>query len=441
MSTLEAFPYFEFQVGKAGQVVDAAERARALAFFGSGAVSDLLVMSHGWNNDMAEARVLYQQLLKAMRALIDGGKSPLGPRTLGVLGILWPSKKFADEALIPGQAAAADNSEMVEALARQLHAMAGGFDHPAADSRLQQAEALLPRLAGDPAAQREFVDLVRGLLQGPPADDEGSPDAYLDTDGADLLQALQGPVMPPAVVGAGAGGALSLDSGSSGSAAGIGSFFSGIASAVSNLLNLTTYYQMKDRAGLLGRGSVHALVREIAASAQAPRVHLAGHSFGARLVSAVALGPEDQVAPLKLGSMTLLQAAFSHNGFAAGNDKYPRGYFRAVVDAPQRLSGPLLVSHTSHDLAVGLAYPLASRLAGQNAAGIGAADDPFGGLGRNGAQGTPEALAQDFGRVGASYAFQPAKVYNMNAEELIMDHGDIVHAEVAYALLAAVSAS
>ena len=108
MNTIEGFPYFEFEVGKDGQVIDPAARAEALAYFGSGKASDLLVISHGWNNDMAEARDLYQPL--------HGRTAPAGGRTgrrhclaaaWAVLGVLWPSKKFAEKDLIPGQAAAA----------------------------------------------------------------------------------------------------------------------------------------------------------------------------------------------------------------------------------------------------------------------------------------------------------------------------------------------
>jgi len=38
-----------------------------------------------------------------------------------------------------------------------------------------------------------------------------------------------------------------------GGAAGIGQFFTGIKSGALNLLNLTTYYQMKERAGFGGK--------------------------------------------------------------------------------------------------------------------------------------------------------------------------------------------
>lgn len=61
------------------------------------------------------------------------------------------------------------------------------------------------------------------------------------------------------------------------------------------------------------------------------RIHLGGHSFGARLVTAAAAN----AATNKLHRMSLLQAAFSHNGFS----KAMNGFFRSVVDKA-RISGP-----------------------------------------------------------------------------------------------------
>ena len=44
------------------------------------------------------------------------------------------------------------------------------------------------------------------------------------------------------------------------------------------------------------------------------------------------------------------------------------------------------MTHTHNDKAVGIAYPLASRFSGDQAAALGDKNDKFGGLGRNGAQ-------------------------------------------------------
>ena len=78
------------------------------------------------------------------------------------------------------------------------------------------------------------------------------------------------------------------------------------------------------------------------------------------------------------------------------------------------------MTHSRNDRAVGVAYPLASRIAGQDAAGLGDENDQFGGLGRNGAQHTPERVVGTLQPVGSSYTFEPGKIYNLNADAIIV---------------------
>ena len=443
MNTVEGFPYIEFEVGKDGQILKPASRAEALTSFGGGQVSDVLFIAHGWNNDMAEARDLYRRFLAELRKLTDAQTPTLNGRKLGVLAVLWPSKKFAEKELIPGQAASLSQGPMVGALAAQLELLKGGFDHPLSDAMLEKAKALLPKLPNSQKAQIEFVQLVRGLLVRPPGNDEGNAAQFMKRNELDLLQRLSQPLLANAPKLNDQGHATNVGGAKapSGNAAGIGNFFSGIFSGVSNLLNLTTYYQMKDRAGVLGRGPVASLVADIAKQPNAARIHLVGHSFGARLVTSVASTVGSAGAPA-VASMTLLQAAFSHNGFApeSPKDKIREGLFRNVV-TEKRVAGPVLVTHTEKDWAVGVAYPLASRVAGQEASAIGDAGDRFGGLGRNGPVRTPESVPQVLGKVGTSYAFKLGALYGMDANKLITSHGDIVHPETAYAFLCAMTGS
>jgi hypothetical protein len=211
--------------------------------------------------------------------------------------------------------------------------------------------------------------------------------------------------------------------------------FSGVTAAASNLLNLTTFYQMKERAGMIGRTAVSDLVKAVVARSPDIKLHVVGHSFGARLVTSLVLGKEG-AQPQQFASMALLQAAFSHNGFA---DKFTTvGFFRNVI-AEHRVAGPVLATCTANDKAVGLAYPLASLIAGQNASAFGGPTDPFGGLGRNGAQNTTEAVAGELLPVGSAYDFKSGSIFNLNADKVISGHSDICKPEVAYALLKSVA--
>lgn len=168
-------------------------------------------------------------------------------------------------------------------------------------------------------------------------------------------------------------------------------------------------------------------------------IHLVGHSFGGRLVTAVAAGPDDD-SPSKVASMSLLQAAYSHYGLAKNWDGEKDGAFRRVI-TKAAVSGPIIVTCTANDRAVGLAYPIASLIAQQVANRLGDENDKFGGMGRNGAQKTPEAINQKLLAVGESYVLLPYHVHNLKTSDLIKDHGDVANPEVVYAVLSAMAAS
>ena len=138
---------------------------------------------------------------------------------------------------------------------------------------------------------------------------------------------------------------------------------------------------MKKRAGVVGEALTKNVLSKLVLQ-QPIRLHLVGHSFGARLVSAAAnkLAP---VSKLEFFSLTLLQGAFSHNGFAKEIKPGLAGAFPDVVGKP---TGPICVTHTHNDLACTLAYALASRLSRDIAKSIGDANDEFGAMGANGPQ-------------------------------------------------------
>ena len=210
-----------------------------------------------------------------------------------------------------------------------------------------------------------------------------------------------------------------------------------LQTAVTNLLNLTTYFEMKQRAGTVAKNGVAPMVDALAD--QVERIHLVGHSFGGRLVTATAANSRTN----KIHSMSLLQAAFSHNGFSASE----HGFFRPVVST-MRVKGPILVTHTKNDKAVGLAYPAASRLNHDTASGFGDADDKFGGIGSNGAlhmeDGEISAAATELLAVGGAYTLEAGRIHNLKADAFIRDpkggdaHGFVWVPEVAWAVSRAI---
>ncbi|HEY3441776.1 MAG TPA: hypothetical protein VGK29_13515 [Paludibaculum sp.] len=186
-----------------------------------------------------------------------------------------------------------------------------------------------------------------------------------------------------------------------------------------------SYYHMKTRAGAVGAIGLAPCLQTLHHRQPNLRLHLAGHSFGARLVTAAV----SALPPGIVRSLTLIQAAFSQFAFE------PTGAFYNVLD-PRRVTGPILVTHSSHDKAVGFAYPVASRLAHQNASALGDKSDPYGGLGRNGAPHAPTVPLADLVQLRAHLA---APILNLESSAIIGSHTDINHPAVADAIRAAMN--
>jgi hypothetical protein len=438
------FPYAEVEFDRDGALADAAQLAEMEALLRASQVTDVLVLAHGWNSDIQRARNLYRALTDNIAAVRPSVPAAAG-RTLAVIGVLWPSIRWADDDEIAGGAAAAG----------QPPSLAGRIDEAVADRVVaDRLKALVPELETSADARSAYLDVLRGLL---PAsfDDEPLPLTLLAGDPEDAFAAAGGPDTQLFEGSVGAGGAAAAGPGGFGGAAGaVGAVGAGAAQpataggavglfverarfllAARNLLNVTTFYTMKERAGAVGTAGVARLLDAVAGVAPQARRHLAGHSFGARVVAAAATRHRP------IHSLTLLQGAFSHHGFGQGfHGAGSRGAFRAVLD-PGRLAGPLVVTHTANDRAVGLAYAIASRLARQAGAGVGGPDDLYGGLGCNGALKTPEAVhpPTDLLEVGEAYPFLAGRVHNLRADRFIRSHSDVTNRQVAHALLRAVT--
>lgn len=423
------FDCYEVEFDKNGAVYQRTQAQTLLDGLKKTQPTDLIVWSHGWNNGMQEARDRYKTWLENAKRLIDAGSVALPGRKLAFLGILWPSKKFADDDDKPaGGAASFGSAGEGEQLQKRIRDLADAFP-PDKHATIEDLALLVPEIDKAKEKRDLFVKKLRTLLSN--GQDDGGGDttkAFFDLPPNEVLERLapeeddDAPVAPQ------------------GGAVGLRDFFSGAIEAAHNALNLATYYEMKARAGLVGAKGLNSVLREVRAANPDLRLHLVGHSFGGRVVAAAADGP-DHASDLKFASMTLLQAAFSHHSFASPSGNRPLGFFRAVVDG-KRVQGPILITHTKSDKPVGITYPLASRLARQNASGIGGRSDPYGGIGSNGAvQDANEVVELDLLAVGMPYAFHCGKINNLNADKFIKGHGDVTGKEVVYATLMAIAAT
>jgi hypothetical protein len=116
-------------------------------------------------------------------------------------------------------------------------------------------------------------------------------------------------------------------------------------------IHALSFWVMKRRAGEVGerfgRERVAPLWHTLS---RPPRLHLVGHSFGAKLVTSMTLGG------VRPSSVTLLLAAFSAFAFAPKVPGFNRPGFYYPVLAEQRVDGPIVVLRSDHDMALGTFY-------------------------------------------------------------------------------------
>lgn len=372
--------------------------------------TDLFVISHGWNNDMEQSRAMYERVFGQVRkALEDGMVAGLKDRRFALAGIFWPSMKFAEGDLIPGGAASTGDQLAVEveeaaaiadrADAARLKAIAEGLRKPSSRAKAMRALRKLvvsvstekgdPEISAEELAElgdQAFLRLLTGRAAPAPMDDEV------------------------------------------GGVAGFGDAFSGFNDGARSALGFWTFWTMKKRGGEIGAKGLAPVLGRVREAGKNVRIHLVGHSFGARLVTAAT--DAGSFAP---STMTLIQAAFSHNAFS------PKGAFRKVVTG-KKVRGPILITHSTKDTPLSYAYPIAVRLSFDSTSTLGTKHDKYGGLGRNGAQKTEEAAELALHGPPKAYSFPPpSRIFNLLGDSVILGHSDIAKAEIAYAMLSAVA--
>jgi hypothetical protein len=226
-------------------------------------------------------------------------------------------------------------------------------------------------------------------------------------------------------------------------AGGLGDITGRLWNGAKEALRQVSYWMMKRRAGTIGQVAMGPFLGDLHGRASGLRVHLVGHSFGARLVSFSLAGLPAAVPTSPVHSLTLLEGAFSHFAFA---DRLPFDPARggALSGMAARVSGPLLACYSSHDHAVGLFYPLASMASGQDAAGLDEqVQSRWGGIGHDGAQGVAASAVTLQPRSG-TYSFAAGRFTNIDSSAIVCHgdspsgaHGDIFHPELAWAMLTA----
>ncbi|HEV2922231.1 MAG TPA: serine-threonine protein kinase [Actinomycetota bacterium] len=424
-------PHWEVGFDERGNP-DQGEAAALLAELPGKDLTDLLVFSHGWNSDRRQARRLYQRYFQQVPVLLERAGSPA---RVGTLGVVWPSKRWADEPEPTGELGGGGAAGLADGaapapppadpdLVEDLKDVFPGDDQRRA---LDELARLLAERPEDPAALARFQTLMGELTEtadDDPAGEDHGELALLEDEPAEVFGRFA-----DAVPQTGEGGP-----------AGLGDAFGRLWKGAKEALRQLTYFEMKKRAGVVGKQGLGPLLGRIHQADPEVRIHLLGHSFGARLVSFALAGLPQGDSPVK--SLYLLQGAFSHFAFA---DALPMDRSRggALKGMAARVDGPLAASFSVHDTAVGRLYPLASLSSRDDSAGLEDRLFRWGGIGHDGAQAVDATVAA-LGPVGAGYPFQPGRFVNLDGNAIVNRggppagaHSDIFHPELVWAGLAA----
>ncbi|MET9379390.1 alpha/beta hydrolase [Streptomyces sp. NPDC002992] len=406
MAGISVEPYREITFDKDGD--GAAGQHEALAGLARQGVTDLVMFAHGWNNSRSVATRLYG-------AFFAPFPEALRPDVrVGYAGVVWPSMMFSDEPIPDFESVA---GVVPDEPVADMEAVAAV--HPGKEAVVGRLATLLREQPDDEAALAEFGELLRELTdtngsrafaqEGPDVPDFllGDPVAVCAMF-ADALEEAAGPGSVPTPREA-FGGRLTR-------------YWKGAREA----LRQATYYTMKRRSGTVGERGLGPLLGELARSSPGLRIHLVGHSMGARLVSYALRGLP--AGARNVASVTLLQGAFSHYAFAARLPHEP-GRGGSLRDLQRRVDGPVVACYSRHDTALRVIYPLASRLA-RDAESLLAGDKRWGAIGHDGVQavpGTPVLTLAAALRDG----IPPTGCVSVDAAEVVGEHSDICHAELA----------
>ncbi len=412
MTTINGLPYYELVFNADARLDPTLGDGGLRDAVKAGGITDVFVFSHGWNNGVDSARDLYTSMFTLIA-------DQLGARRAGCVaaGVLWPSLLFPDDDPKTAPPVPSTGSELAAALA------------PAFPDQQQNLTTLGQLLDSSPqqgAKLSEFHNLATGLVTTPgQGEEDDGPAALLNSNPAAVLG--HAAAMAPAPVG---------------DAQGIGNPFTGLWSGAREVLRTLSYYEMKNRAGVVGKDGLGPLL----GSLDGPRIHLIGHSFGARLVSYALAGlPAEAAGPASpVKSLTLIQGAFSHFAFAS-ELPFDRNRGGGLAGCARKVDGPLIATFTAADRAVGWWYPTASMLSRQDSQGVDELAYRWGAMGHDGYQQNPAALAMPLAEPGKPYEFAATGFYALDSNDVINTlqstfsgaHSDIRHPEVAWAIVSA----
>jgi hypothetical protein len=413
-------PWYMMPFDRDGFCTGPETRKHLIAAVAESAFTDIYLFSHGWNNDWKNATNLYQSFIDGYSKLRAAHELSLPDDYRPLLvGVFWPStillteREQAPQILADGEP---NEDAIVEEQARvaELASALDATQRSRFYELTQRAE-----LSRDEA--EELATLLQPVYGR--ADDElptRAPPTPTNIVNGWMAASMARPTVTKKTFGA----ATRTSPGSPQTAGPWGDALKRLLPR--DVIRLATVYQMKDRAGRVGAAGVRALLEDLLAENETTRLHLLGHSYGAKvLLSALA------TASLKPGrtahSMLLLQPAVSHLCFAHKlPDSTAAGGYHGV---PERVARPIFATYSAHDFPLHDVFHLALwRSADEGEASIAASDgrppNIYAALGGYGPRAAGEALI-DITLPPTRLNVKNARLYGIDGTATISGHGDI----------------
>jgi hypothetical protein len=421
-------PYYIIPFDKKGRCIGPQTRRQLLDQ--ADQYTDIYLFSHGWNNDWKAATTAYESFIEGFIKMRADNSLPMpeGYKPL-LVGIFWPSAILVREDEQAPKIAGAMDADVAAAqqtladLASELpDQVVGRFYELAQKESFTDAEAL------------EFAKILQPVYRSDNDELSGLASRSVEEiviSWKQLIPAQE--TEPPSLDSFGTTGATT---GANEAAMAAGGPLDSIKDLPRNALRCATVWQMKDRAGVVGAKGVSRLLIELLQETNA-RIHLIGHSYGAKVVLSALCSPDRLPDKQKAYSVLLLQPAVSHLCFAASLPitGKPGGYWKAV----DRVVRPILSTFSSHDFPLTGVFHLAlirpSDLGDMKiAAQTGEPPNIFAALGGFGPRRSGEKII-DIQDVNQPYDLDPAvRIYGLCADRTISSHGDVSNPSTWWAL-------
>jgi hypothetical protein len=390
-------------------------------------VTDLFILSHGWQGDVPGGREQYNNWIDAMAACTADREEMKRARPgfhPTIIGLHWPSKAWGEEELGGGDGGVSFGLPTTDPLEALVDQYAERLD---ATTEMRVAlktilSSAMQEIAPDqlPPAVRDAY-LVLNANSSIESKGEGA-DPGADREPFDPDKVYEAAQEQLSFGGFSLGGLLSP-------------------------LRTLTFWKMKDRAKKFGETAGFNLLQQIQKTAgEGVKVHLMGHSFGCIVVSAILAGPDGRGSLVRpVDSLALIQGALSLWSYCSEipNVKGRSGFFRSIIEA-RKVRGPIITTMSALDTAVGRFYPLGAGARGDVAFAPGELPK-YGAVGKWGVRGPGLKIADlEMQPASVPYEMEAGTIYNLESTGYIREgggfsgaHNDIARPEVAHAFWSA----